>query len=265
MKAKIFLSLVFLLVLGMNGCGFIAKKYTKTETTTHNISVVNKKSVSLKNVHGNVMISQNSDSNMMTIRAFKEIKVKKKYRDTPFDEIEIEIDTSSDIISISTEINQKGSDKLFNFGRNQRVDYEIYLPPNIDIEIDNVNGNISSSGARNNLNISLINGDVDLSYYTGRIECEITNGAFSGKIDSTSGIYVNTINGGITLFLNNYINANIFAESINSRITDENLQLRDLMKEKKLLRGKIGNTNTDVDIKIESINGKIKLFGRNEI
>jgi len=265
MKAKIIVIIVCSIAIGINGCGLLSKKYTKTETSNFRIYAGNKKRISLENINGNVMISQISDSNTLTIKAFKEIKVKKKYLETPFDEIVVELDTNSEIISVKTEINQKGSDAIFNFDRKQRVDYEIYLPSNIEIEIDNVNGLVTTSGLSNNLTISQINGDVDVSNFTGKLECEITNGSFSGKIDSTNGININTINGNVTLFLNNYMNANIRAESVNSRITDENLQFRDLMKEKKLLRGKLGNINTDVDIKIETINGKIKLYGRNEI
>ncbi len=233
MKAKIFIIITFLVSFGINGCGLLSKKYTKTETSNYKIYAGNKKKVTLENINGNVMISQMSDSNSLTIKAFKEIKVKKKYLETPFDEIEVQLDTNSEIISVKTEINQKGSDSFFKFGREQRVDYEVYLPANIEIEIDNVNGNVVLNGANNNLTVSLINGDINVSNFTGKLECEITNGSFSGKIDSTNGIDINTINGGITLFLNNYMNANIRAESINSRITDENLQFRDLMKEKR--------------------------------
>ncbi|MEO8211208.1 MAG: hypothetical protein ABI840_11675 [bacterium] len=265
MKAKIFLTAIFLVAFVLNGCGLLSKKYTKTETSGYKISTGNKKKITLENINGNVMISPINDSNTLTIKAFKEIKVKKKYLETPFDEIEVEIDTNSEVISVRTEIRQKGSDGIFNFGRNQRVDYEIYVPANIEIEIDNVNGNITSNGANNILKVTLVNGDVELNNFTGRVDCEITNGSFSGRIDSTNGIYINTINGGITLYLNNYMNANINAESVNSRITDENLQIRDVMKDKKQLRGKLGKINTDVNIKVETIYGKIWLYGRNEI
>ncbi|MEO6694399.1 MAG: hypothetical protein ABIO41_04280, partial [Ignavibacteria bacterium] len=185
--------------------------------------------------------------------------------ETPFDEINIVLDTNSENISVKTEISKKGSDGIFNLSREHRVDYEIYLPGNIEIEIDNVNGKVISSVVKNNLKITLINGDIDISNFAGKLECEITNGSFSGKIDSTSGIDINTINGSVTLFLNNYMNANLKAESVNSRITNENLQFRDLLQDKNLLRGKLGNVNSDTHINIETINGKIKLYGRNEI
>ncbi len=61
------------------------------------------------------------------------------------------------------------------------------------------------------------------------------------------------------------MNANVRAESINGKITDENLQFKDIMREKKLFKGKLGNGDPNVDIRIETVNGRIKLYGRNEI
>ncbi|MEO6694234.1 MAG: hypothetical protein ABIY50_01745 [Ignavibacteria bacterium] len=265
MKLKKLLILILFTAAAFNGCGLLSKKYTKIETSDYKIYGGNKKKILIENINGNVTISQTSDTDHLTIKAYKEIKVKKKYLETPFDEINIMLDTNSENISVKTEISKKGSDGIFNLSREQRVDYEIYLPGNIEIEIDNVNGKVISSVVKNNLKITLINGDVDISNFTGKLACEITNGSFSGKIDSTSGIDINTINGSVTLFLNNYMNANLKAESVNSRITNENLQFRDLMQDKKLLRGKLGNVNSDTHINIETINGKIKLYGRNEI
>lgn len=264
MKAKILMIIIAFTALVVNGCG-IVKKYSKHETSEYKLNTANKKKISLENINGNITISKGQDSGQLFVKAFKEIKVKKKYLNTPFDEIEIKLDTAGDHIFISTKINEDGSDQIFNMNRKQRVDYEIYLPSDIVLEIENVNGKIMSSGIQNDLMISQVNGDVDLDKFTGKLECEITNGDFSGHFDSTNGIDVNTINGGVTIFLNNYMNANIKAETINGKIVEENLNFRDLMRDKKLLRGKIGNQNSDTDIKIETINGRIRLYGRNEI
>src|SRR6187402_1211319 len=156
MKSKIFLIAVFLCVAGFNGCGLLSKKYTKSETSNYKIYTGNKKKITLENINGNVMISQVSDSNTMIIKAYKEIKVKKKYLNTPFDEIEVQLDTNSEIVTVYTDINKNGSDAIFNLSRNQRVDYEIYLPSNIEININNVNGLVTTDGIANNLTVSQI-------------------------------------------------------------------------------------------------------------
>ncbi len=130
----------------MNGCGVFSKKYTKTENVQYRISAEGKKKLKLDNVSGSITISQSKDSGSITIKAHKEIKVKKKYLDTPFDEIEIRLDTLSGIVSVTTEINKGESDGIFRFDidRGPRVEYEIQIPPDMALEIENVNGKICS-------------------------------------------------------------------------------------------------------------------------
>lgn len=267
MKSRIFLLMLGLVIVYLNGCGLMSKKYTKKETVTHQISTEGKKKIKLENINGSVAISQSKDSNALIVKAFKEIKVKKKYLDTPFDEIEVEIDTMGNIITISTDINKSGEDGIFKFNldRKQRVDYEITVPLNMEIEVENINGNVTAGSLTDDLKIDLVNGEVSLENYRGRLECEVTNGSVSGHIESTEGIDITTINGSVTLYLNNYMNANVRAETVRGKITEEQLQFREMIKEKNLFKGKLGSQESDVDIKVETVNGKIKLYGRNEI
>lgn len=268
MKSRIIIILTgFVIILSLNGCGLMSKKYIKTETVSRNINTAGKTKVKLENTNGSVRFSRSSDSGSITVKAYKEIKVKKKFLSTPFDEIEIKMDTISSIISISTEFNKSGEDGIFKFniGRDQKVDYEITVPVNMDIAVENVNGNISSNDLNNDIKIDLINGEVAMEKYSGRMECDITNGSFSGHIDSTRGLEINTINGSVSLFLNNYMNANVRAETVHGKITDENLNFMDIIKEKGMFKGKLGSRDSNTDIRIETVNGKIKLFGRNEI
>lgn len=267
MKSKLILAIICFTVFGLNGCGLLSKKYTKTETVTHSISATGKTKLKLENIVGSITISRSNDSNSITLKAHKEIKVKKKYLDTPFDEIDIKMDTVSGIVSITTEINKQGDDNIFNLNidRDQRVDYEIQIPVSMNLDIENVSGNIVTNNLSNDMKIDLINGDADLENYTGRLECDITNGDFTGHIDSTRGIEINTINGNVSLFLNNYMSVNVRAETVNGKISDEELQFKNTIKEKGLFKGTLGNGDSNTDIKIETVNGRIKLYGRNEI
>ncbi|MBK8550421.1 MAG: hypothetical protein IPL53_04895 [Ignavibacteria bacterium] len=268
MKSRIVLLMLCLgIIVSVNGCGFMGKRYLKTHSEKHEINTFGKSKIKLDNVSGNVKISQSNDSGILIINASKQIKVKKKYLDKPFDEIGVKIDSDGSVIEISTEINRSGEDGFFKFniGRDQKVDYEIVIPANLEIEIENVNGDITANRLNNDISIDLVNGEVELDGYTGRLNCEITNGSFSAEVDSTRGMDVSTINGGVTLNLNNFMNANLRAETVNGRITDENLQFRIEDREKKSLKGKLGTGDSNVDIKIETVNGKIKLIGRNEI
>lgn len=249
------------------GCGIMSKKYTKSKTDTYSISAAGKKKFKLDNVTGSVTISHSADSGIIKVKASKEVRVKKKELDKPFDEITIRLDTTGSMISVNSDFDKKEDFGIFRFdmGKGPRVDYDISIPYGIELEIDNVNGNISCGSLSNDLKIDLVNGDVSLDNYTGLLECEITNGDFSAHVDSTRGMNLSTVNGSISLFLNNFMNANLRAETVNGRITEDNLQLTDIIKEKKMLKAKIGKGTPDVDIKIETVNGKIRLFGKNEI
>lgn len=267
MKNKILVLIIGITLLSVSSCGILSRKYTKTKTDEFSLNTAGKQKVKLDNINGTVTISHSNDSGLITVRAFKEIKVKKKFLDTPFDEIEIKIDTSGNSISIATDIKKKGEDGVlkFNIDRGQRVDYEVVVPSGVNIEVENINGDIIANSLDNDLTIDLLNGEVSLQNYTGLLECNITNGEFTGHIDSTRGMNINTVNGGVSLFLNNFMNVNLRAETSNGKIVQENLNFRNLIKEKGLFKGKLGNGEANVDIRVETVNGRIRLFGRNEI
>jgi DUF4097 and DUF4098 domain-containing protein YvlB len=252
MKAKILILITVLIVSSFSGCSLLSKKYLKSGSEQHQVSIAGKQKVKLENVTGNITINHSSDSGFMTVRATKEIKVKKKDLDKPFEEIRILIDTLSSEIRIYSEINE-------------RTDYEITIPSNIEIEIENVNGEVTTNKLNNDMKIDLVNGDVSLDKFSGKLECDIVNGTFSADIDSTKGMDISTINGSVKLTLSNFLNARIKAETTNGRITDENLRFSEIEKEKKVFRGKLGTGEVKADIRIETLNGKIKLIGRNEI
>lgn len=267
MKAKILILISVLIVSSFSGCSFLSKKYLKSGSEQHQISIAGKQKVILENVTGNIIINHSSDSGFMTVRATKEIKVKKKDLDKPFDEIRIVIDTLSSEIKINSEITDRRENSFFNInvGRNSKTDYEITIPSDIEIEIENVNGEVTTNKLNNDIKIDVVNGDVSLDKFSGKLECNIVNGTFSADIDSTKGMDISTINGSVKLTLSNFLNARIKAETTNGRITDENLRFSDIEKEKKVFKGKLGTGDDKADIRIETLNGKIKLIGRNEI
>lgn len=267
MKARILILLAGIVFLSLNGCGLMSKKYLKSKSEVFQINTEGKNKIKLENVKGDISIIHGNDSGSVTVKATKEIKVKKKFLDTPFDEIDVMIDSSDSFISIKTEISKKRDDGFFKgyIGSNASVDYVITVPSGMQIEIENVSGDITSDKLDNDISINLVNGKVDLDKYTGKLDCEIINGTFTGHIDSTKGMDVNTVNGSITLFLNNYMNATLKAETTHGKITDENLQFNNTVKEKGVFKGKLGSSEDNVNINLETVNGKIKLIGRNEI
>lgn len=261
MKTLSYLFAIAIALILLGGCGLISKKYTKSASNEFDLNSVGKTKIRLENITGDITISKSSDSNLLKIKAYMETKVKKKFLDTPFDEIKINIDTNTNEIVVKTVFNDKGRDGLFKFGNSEKVDYNIYLPENLKVDINNINGDIFAGNIGNNVVIENINGNADFKSFHGKLECDLTNGSVTGEIDSTKGMNINLVNGNITLKLSNYLNASIQAETLNGRITDENLELSDIIKDKKKLKAKIGTVDSEIEIKLETVNGKIKLFG----
>ncbi len=251
----------------LSGCGLMSKKYLKTESFERTVSTADIKKIKLENISGNIQIKQGADSSQMTVEATKEVKVRKKDLDKPFDEIEIKIDTENNIIRIKTEYNSPERKTIFRFnmGNKANVDYVITVPPGIDLSIENVNGNVTSDKLDNDLTLDLVNGKTSINNYSGILECEIVNGSFTGEILNTNGININSVNGSITLNLNNYINAELSAETVNGKISDSNLMIKEIEKKKRKFKGYLGNGTPDTMIKVSTVNGKIQFIGKDEI
>ncbi|MEZ4820900.1 MAG: hypothetical protein R2942_00280 [Ignavibacteria bacterium] len=217
----------------------MSKKYLKTESFEQTVSTSGIKKIKLENISGNILIKQGIDSSKMTVEATKEIKVRKKDLDKPIDEIEINIDTDDNMIRIKTEYNAPNRKTIFNFnmGNKASVDYVITVPPGIDLGIENVNGNITSDKLDNDLSIDLVNGKTEITNYSGILQCEIVNGSFTGEILNTGGVGISTVNGSVTLNLNNYINAELWAETVNGKISDSNLMIKEIEKKKRKFKG----------------------------
>ncbi|MBS1518297.1 MAG: hypothetical protein JSS91_09455 [Bacteroidetes bacterium] len=262
-----FILITVMLTFLFGSCGLLSKKYTKTGKEIHTITAAGKKKIRIENVSGNINFVRSSDSSLITVKAVKEVQVKKKYLDTPFDELSLDIDTAGNEIVIKSDFGDKNRNSGFQFGFKikTRIDYDIYVPEGIDISAENVNGNITAGNLSNSISAEVVNGDVDLKNYSGIVQCEITNGSFSGQIDSTNGITVNIINGRITLHLNNFMNARVNAQTVNGKINTEDLNFTSVTKEKKLLTGILGQGEPKFDIRLETVNGKISLLGKLEI
>ncbi|HMQ68667.1 MAG TPA: hypothetical protein PKA90_06695 [Ignavibacteria bacterium] len=245
----------------------MSKRYLKTESFERTVSTADIKKIRLENISGNIQIKQGTDSSQLIVEAIKEIKVRKKDLDKPLDEIEIKIDTEDNVIRIKTEYSTPERKTIFriNMGNMANVDYVITVPPGIDLNIENINGNVTSDKLDNDLTLDLVNGKTTITNYSGILECKIVNGSFTGEIINTNGVSINSVNGSITLNLNNYINAEISAETVNGKISDSNLMIKEIEKKKRKFKGYLGSGSPDTQIKASTVNGKIQFIGKDEI
>lgn len=261
MKIKSILQFLIIVLIGFSlfSCSFLSRKYEKKETVEYKINTQNKTKLSVNNVSGKFTISRSDSATGLVVKAEKIGHVKKKDLDKPLEDIKINIDTSSDVIVITSETH-RGKGWIHFDMHSDEVNYDIRLPQGIKLNIEDVNGDIDLSNISNETNISTVNGKITFSNLTGIHDISTTNGSIKGSIDSIKDFKADVVNGSVALTLGSAFTGNIKADVVNGKITYDKLNLSGVTAEKKMLEGYIGSKQNELRINV--VNGKISLTGQ---
>lgn len=257
MKRLLFISLTAIFAISSFNCSL--KKYEKREVSEYKINTVGKTKITLENVSGTIKVNKGDSTTGLIVKAEKIAKVKKRDLDKPFTESSVEIDTSADIIRITSEMEKSKGFFKFEIGGGNRINYTITLPPGLKLSVDNTNGNVELNELTNDLDISVINGNIEVERTPGQNTFDITNGKMKGSLDSSKGFSVNVVNGNVDFTLGKNFSGNFKMETINGRISHDNLDFSTVVSEKNDFKGKLGDS--DAEIKIDVVNGRIALTG----
>jgi len=177
-----------------------------------------------------------------------------------FDRIEVEMDGNDRGVNVETHY------KKSSRGNNSSgsVDYRVLVPHNTRLSsIELVNGSLNVEGVKGEMKIDLVNGSIVARGLTSDSEINSVNGSIEIEYQSISSmlkdISINTVNGRIELILPEKISADVDIETMHGSIrNDFGLSADKNMFAGKNLQGTIGTG--DVRIKIESVNGGVKLL-----
>ena len=251
--------LVFSLLSGIlfSGCSLFQKKYEKVEKKEITVSTVNKKKVVLDNTSGNIKITKNIVDSVLRIKAEATLHLTKKEMNEGKERIKISVDSVDGVINIKSDyVKEK---RFFNFriDFNSEINYELSVPEGIEVSIDNTNGKTEVSEINNKVDVNLTNGNVKLIHTTGIVSVDVTNGKITGDLDSTKGLNLKTTNGSVNLTLSETFSGKFRMETVNGKITKKDFDFKNVDDEKKYFKGTLGNS--EVEVKIETTNGKITL------
>ena len=175
--------------------------------------------------------------------------------------IEIRENASSDGIKISTHFDRSAS-SLFN-GSNWQVAYTVRVPASAHVKLSTVNGGVEVSGISGRIDAEATNGGIVARAVGGPIEASTTNGGIEVelvKVDP-AGAKLECTNGGITLGLPADSNATLSARVTNGGIDTGGLSI--------LARGESSRRKLDGDlngggprISLGCTNGGIELVKR---
>ena len=186
MKSKIFLIIVLasFIAAGVSGCNLLKKRVEKKERLEYKVSGRSKTMISFENTNGEIKISKSDDTlGLITIQAEKIARVRYDDRDKPIDNLDIIIDSTGNVVHVKADYEKSGSG-FFNKSDDRKVNFEIRVPANIKVDVDNINGTITMTGLMNDIKVNSVNGSSNFSKCSGNISVDATNGSVSGNFDS---------------------------------------------------------------------------------
>ncbi len=211
--------------------------------------------IELSNINGDVTITACS-CNQVTLNA-QIIASSQEVRDR----ISIEIDDSSDLISIQTRY-KKQNRKSYSNRQFSKVTYTLEVPENTNLKsMELVNGNLSIEGVSGQLKAELVNGALISDGLTSNTKVSLVNGDLTLKfahLDNAESVDLESVNGKIKVYLPASADVNVNAETVSGKISNdfgfEVIKHKYVGRE---MHGSLGNGR--VKLSMENVNGSIQL------
>ncbi len=175
------------------------------------------------------------------------------------DKIEIEVDESSNRVSIDTEL-----PKRMRRGH-ASVDYTVTLPAGVELDLaSTVNGDVDIFDIEGDVNAQTVNGDIDAENLSGDVSMETVNGDIDATFLTLGGnddIKMDTVNGGIQVNIPSNADVTVKAENLNGGLSVDDMDIIHQSKNRwgpgKSVTASSGSGSASLTA--ESVNGGIKI------
>ncbi len=204
----------FTAALAVAGAALAGGSYSATFDKTYPMNKAGR--VSLENVNGEVEVTV-WDRAEVQVHAVKEASSQSR-----LDAVEINVKASDDRVAIETHY-PSSFGHLFNSGHAE-VSYSLTIPRTARLEIDLVNGPLKAEGVSGGLEVEAVNGTVTLRNVAGDIRVETVNGTQQialAALDPSASVSLESVNGHIELTLPSGAGADVHAETVNGRISND--------------------------------------------
>jgi len=214
--------------------------------------------VEVSNVNGRIRVTR-SDGNQVEVVAEKKGRgVSEEAARAAADRIEIKESVSSSSIRIETKTPRTNG----MFSGSSEVSYAVRVPAGADVKFTTVNGGIEVSSLTGRINVETTNGGIIAREVGGPIEASTTNGGVDVELTrvASGGVTLGCTNGGIKLRLPADATATISASVTNGGIDSDGLQLEKTESTRRHLEARLNGGGPT--IKIEGTNGGIRIGAR---
>lgn len=147
-------------------------------------------------------------------------------------------------------------------GRSYEVDYRISVPPTLQVDVEQVNGEIKIQELRNTVSVHSVNGGVDATDISGDLRVNVTNGTINAAVTMRAGgnVDLQSVNGGISLSVPANTSSTLEATVVNGSIDITNLLLNGQTITSSRVTGTLGGGDGTITLTVT--NGGIEAIGR---
>jgi len=222
----------------------------------------------LKNKNGGITVESWENGRIEVVARIK-VKASSKSKALKLAEkLDFEVEGSQDEVSIEVDYPRIRFTRFLNIFRGDRssitVSFDVKVPENCNLKIENVNGGIRVSGISGEIALETVNGAIDINGLEIFGKARTVNGAVSciiGRFPHGADLYLKGVNGSIRLQLPRELNARIDAKSINGGVRVKFPFSGEVEVKRWRVAGTIGDGSGN--IKLRTINGGIKVVPLN--
>ncbi|MFH1313131.1 MAG: hypothetical protein ABIJ00_07850 [Candidatus Eisenbacteria bacterium] len=194
--------------------------------------------LTLDGISGGITVTAVAGSDSIVIDGVRRVRSESiQDAETHLESLTVNIGDSATEVAVETVQPEK------SLGRIYEVHYDIVVPAGLDLDINNINGQIILEDMTGNVHVNLVNGQVVT-------EATMPSG---GMID------VNVVNGGIELSIPKTTSSEFSAALVNGSISMSGLVLQDFVSTSVSLTGTLGLG--DGTIALNLVNGTISVEG----
>jgi hypothetical protein len=207
-------------------------------------------------INGTITVTGSATADSVTITGTKRVNADTQEKaDDGLNLIDVVVATPTGRVVVTSDHPDSESD------RNFQVDYDITIPDDVVVIVDNANGTISINRVEARVDVDNANGDVSFDDVTGNVTVDLGNGGVGGDITLPSGgaIDITIGNGTIDLEIPQNTSAQFSASVGNGTISVLVLDLQDEVRTDTSVTGTFGAGDGQIQLSIG--NGTIVVVG----
>jgi len=237
------------------------------QTVEKNLTSEGIREINVFTTNGSIILT-GWDKDTIAITAHKKVDASPTEANKILNNIDLITTREGSTLIIKAESHEKSSknllDWLLGLGiRNFQVDFEIFVPRNLNIVLNTTNGQLEVEDIDGKLDLSTTNGDVNVLRASNVSEIHSTNGsvyAHYRTVPARGHIKISTTNGKIKCVLPRQAKCSITAYTNNGQIINELPTAKTRTTGKRSLEADCNGGGVEIDVR--TTNGEISLVGK---